>query len=33
MTFAKNYDYMVTNQDLETTVDIVDSIIRSTLRR
>ncbi|MCX6098109.1 MAG: guanylate kinase [Caldiserica bacterium] len=33
MTFAKEYDYMVTNRDLETTVDIVDSIARSVLRR
>ncbi len=33
MTFAKDYDYMVTNRDLETTVDIVDTIIRSVLRR
>jgi len=33
MTFAKDYDYMVTNRDLKTTVDIVDSIIRSVLRR
>jgi guanylate kinase len=33
MTFAKDYDYMVTNCDLETTVDIVDSIVRSVLRR
>jgi guanylate kinase len=33
MTFAKDYDYMVTNRDLETTVDIVDSIVRSVLRR
>jgi guanylate kinase len=33
MTFVKDYDYMVTNRDLETTVDIVDSIVRSVLRR
>ncbi len=33
MMFAKDYDYMVTNRDLETTVDIVDTIIRSVLRR
>ena len=33
MTCAKDYDYMVTNRDLETTVDIVDNIIRSVLRR
>ncbi|MHB8071274.1 MAG: guanylate kinase [Candidatus Cryosericum sp.] len=33
MTFAKDYDYMVTNRDLKTTVDIVDTIIRSALRR
>lgn len=33
MTFAKDYDYMVTNRDLKTTVDIVDMIIRSELRR
>jgi len=33
MTFAKEYDYMVTNCDLATTVDIVDSIVRSVLRR
>lgn len=33
MTFAKDYDYMVTNRDLKTTVDIVDGIIRSVLRR
>jgi guanylate kinase len=33
MTFAKDYDYMVTNRDLKTTGDIVDSIIRTVLRR
>ncbi|HEY5000558.1 MAG TPA: guanylate kinase [Candidatus Cryosericum sp.] len=33
MTCSKDYDYMVTNRDLETTVDIVDSIVRSVLRR
>ncbi len=33
MTFAKDYDYMVTNRDLDTTVEIVDSIIRIVLRR
>ncbi|MCX6083845.1 MAG: guanylate kinase [Caldiserica bacterium] len=33
MTCAKDYDYVVTNRDLETTVDIVDGIIRSVLRR
>jgi len=33
MTCAKDYDYMVTNRDLETTVDIVDSIVRSVLRK
>jgi len=33
MTFAKDYDYMVTNNDLNTTVAIVDSIIRNSLRR
>lgn len=33
MTFAKDYDYMVTNRDLGTTVDIVDGIIRRVLRK
>ncbi len=32
MTFAKDYDYMVTNNELETTVAIVDSIIRNVLK-
>lgn len=33
MTFAKDYDYMVTNADLETAVNIIDVIVRSALRR
>jgi len=33
MTFAKDYDYMVTNRDVNATVDIIDVIVRSTLRR
>lgn len=33
MVFAKDYDYMVTNRDLSTTVDIIDNIIRNVQRR
>ncbi|MEN6388251.1 MAG: guanylate kinase [Candidatus Cryosericum sp.] len=33
MTFAKDYDYMITNRDINATVDIVDVIIRGISRR
>jgi guanylate kinase len=33
MTFAAEYDYMVTNRDLRSTVDIVDTIIQCELRK
>jgi len=33
MTFAAEYDYMVTNRDLRSTVDIVDTIIQCERRK